>query len=204
MASTPSCMVSLGTAMPAFSLPDTVSGRTLDSSALAGRPSVVIFICNHCPYVKHIRAGLAEFGRYCRDNRVPMVAISSNDVAGYHDDAPEAMARESASAGYIFPYLYDESQAVAKSLDARCTPDLFIFDREGKLAYRGQFDDARPSNQIPVTGNDARAAIEALLVGRRPAADQKASIGCNIKWKPDFSASPHVLVGRGRSPAGGG
>ena len=184
MASTPSRMVSLGTAMPAFSLPDTISGRTLDSSALAGKPSVVIFICNHCPYVKHIRAGLAEFGRYCRSKGAPMVAISSNDVAAYPDDAPEAMVREAASAGYIFPYLYDESQAVAKAFDARCTPDLFIFDRDGKLAYRGQFDDARPANAVPVTGRDARAAIDALLAGQPPAAEQKASIGCNIKWKP--------------------
>ena len=177
-------MVSLGTAMPAFALPDTVSGRTLDSSALAGHPSVVIFICNHCPYVKHIQAGLADFGRYCRSKGVPMVAISSNDVANYPADGPEAMARESASAGYIFPYLYDESQSVAKAFDARCTPDLFIFDRDGNLAYRGQFDDARPGNQIPVTGRDARAAVDALVAGGKPSSDQKASIGCNIKWKP--------------------
>jgi peroxiredoxin len=177
-------MVSLGTPMPAFSLPDTISGRTLNSSALAGKPSVIIFLCNHCPYVKHVRAGLAEFARDCRSKGVPMVAISSNDVAHHPDDGPEAMAREAASAGYIFPYLYDESQAVAKAFDARCTPDLFIFDRDGKLAYRGQFDDARPSNTIPVTGRDARAAVNSLLAGQRPAADQKASIGCNIKWKP--------------------
>jgi peroxiredoxin len=186
MASTPSRMVSLGTQMPSFALPDTVSGRTLDSSALAGKPSVVVFICNHCPYVKHIRAGLAEFGHFCRDKRVPMVAISANDAVKYPDDAPEAMAREARDAGYVFPYLYDESQEVARAFDARCTPDLFIFDRDGKLAYRGQFDDARPSNQIPVTGRDARAAIDALLAGKQPAIEQKASIGCNIKWKPDF------------------
>ena len=184
MASTPSRMVSLGTAMPAFSLPDTVSGRILDSSALAGHPSAVILICNHCPYVKHIRAGLADFGQYCRSKGVPMVAISSNDVASHPDDGPEAMARESASAGYIFPYLYDEAQAVAKAFDARCTPDLFIFDSAGKLAYRGQFDDSRPSNQIAVTGRDARAAVDALVAGGKPSSDQKASIGCNIKWKP--------------------
>jgi peroxiredoxin len=184
MASTPSRMVSLGTAMPIFSLPDTISGRTLDSSALACKPSVVVFICNHCPYVKHIRAGLADFGRYCRSKGVPMVAISSNDIVGHPDDAPDAMSREAASAGYIFPYLYDESQAVAKAFDARCTPDLFVFDRDGKLAYRGQFDDARPSNPIPVTGRDARAAVEALLSGQQPDSNQKASIGCNIKWKP--------------------
>ena len=184
MANTPSRMVSLGTAMPDFSLPDTISGRTLHSSALAGKPRVVIFICNHCPFVKHIQSALAEFGRYCRSKGVPMVAISSNDVASYPDDAPEAMAREAANAGYIFPYLFDESQAVAKAFDARCTPDLFIFDRDGKLAYRGQFDDARPGNQIPVTGQDARAAVDLLVAGGQPAAEQKASIGCNIKWKP--------------------
>jgi peroxiredoxin len=176
-------MVSLGTAMPSFALPDTVGGKTVDSSVLSGKPSVVIFICNHCPYVKHIRAGLAEFGRDCKARNVPMVAISANDASKYPDDAPEAMTREAAEAGYVFPYLYDESQAVAKSFDARCTPDLFIFDRDGKLAYRGQFDDARPGNGIVVTGRDARAAVEALLTGRTPAPEQKASIGCNIKWK---------------------
>jgi peroxiredoxin len=184
MASTPSRMVSLGTAMPRFSLPDTTSGKTASSSALAGKPSVVIFICNHCPYVKRIQAGLADFGHFCASNGVPMVAISSNDIVGYPADSPEAMATEARQAGYVFPYLYDESQAVAKAFDARCTPDLFIFDRDGRLAYHGQFDDARPGNQLPVTGRDARAAIEALLAGQPPAAEQKVSIGCNIKWKP--------------------
>jgi peroxiredoxin len=177
-------MVSLGTPMPSFSLPDTVSGQMVASASLAGNPSVVVFICNHCPYVKHIRAGLADFGRTCRDKGVGMVAISANDVDNYPDDAPAAMAVEARQAGYVFPYLYDESQAVAKAFDARCTPDLFIFDGDGKLAYRGQFDDARPSNPIPVTGRDARAAVDALLVGQQPAANQKASIGCSIKWKP--------------------
>ena len=184
MASTPSRMVSLGTLMPSFSLPDAASGLTIDSSALAGKPSVVIFICNHCPFVKHIRAGLADFGRYCRALGVPMVAINSNDITNYPADAPAAMASESANVGYIFPYLYDESQVVAKAFEARCTPDLFIFDSNSKLAYRGQFDDARLSNQIPVTGRDARAAVEALLAGQQPSAEQKASIGCSIKWKP--------------------
>jgi len=184
MSATPSQMVSLGTAMPAFSLPDTVSGRSVDSASLLGRPSVVIFICNHCPYVKHIRAGLAEFGRTCREKNVGMVAISSNDIANYPADSPTAMAAEAKEAGYVFPYLYDESQSVARAFDARCTPDLFIFDERGKLAYRGQFDGARPANPIPVTGGDARAAVDALLAGQRPAAEQKASIGCNIKWKP--------------------
>jgi peroxiredoxin len=184
MAAAPSRMVALGTTMPSFSLPDTKSGRVLESSSLAGRPSVVIFICNHCPYVKHIQAGLAEFGRFCRDNRVPMVAISANDADKYPDDAPAAMAEEAQRAGYVFPYLYDESQAVAKAFDARCTPDLYIFYAEGKLAYRGQFDDARPGNGLPVTGGDARAAVEALLDGGQPPAEQKPSIGCNIKWRP--------------------
>ena len=184
MAATPSRMVTLGTPMPSFSLPDATTGKAIDSTSLAGRPAVVIFICNHCPYVKHIQAGLADFGRFCRESTVGMVAISANDVSTHPDDAPEAMAAEAARAGYVFPYLYDESQAVARAFGARCTPDLFIFDADGKLAYRGQLDDARPGNGAPVTGRDARAAVEALLAGRRPRAEQKPSIGCNIKWKP--------------------
>lgn len=184
MAATPSRMVSLGSSMPSFELPDTVTGKEVASAALAGKPSVVIFICNHCPFVKHIRKGLADFGHFCTERGVPMVAISSNDVDSYPDDAPEAMAAEAARAGYVFPYLYDETQAVARAFDARCTPDLFIFDGEGRLAYRGQFDDARPQSPVPVTGRDARAAVEALLAGQRPDANQKASIGCSIKWKP--------------------
>jgi len=184
MADTPSRMVSLGTPMPSFSLPDAISGRVLHSSALAGHPSVVVFICNHCPYVKHIRAGLADLGRFCRERNVPMVAISANDVATYPEDGPVEMAAEARAAGYVFPYLYDETQATARAFDAACTPDLYIFDREGTLAYRGQFDDARPGNGIRVTGRDARAAVEALLAGDRPAAEQKPSLGCSIKWKP--------------------
>ncbi len=184
MAATPSRMISLGTPMPSFELPDAVSGKSIASSSLAGKPSVVIFICNHCPYVKHIRKGLAEFGRFCKERDVPMVAISANDAETYPEDGLEAMAAEAAYAGYAFPYLYDESQVVARAFDARCTPDLFIFDREGKLAYRGQFDDARPQSPVPVTGRDARAAVEALLAGQKPSSEQKASIGCSIKWKP--------------------
>ncbi len=183
MAATPSRMIALGTPMPSFSLPDTITGKVVSSSSLAGKPSVVIFICNHCPYVKHIRKGLADFGRFCVERDVPMVAISANDVTTYPEDAHDAMAAEAAAAGYVFPYLYDESQAVARAFDARCTPDLFIFDRDGKLAYRGQFDDARPGSPGPGTGRDARAAVQALLSGQRPAANQKASIGCSIKWK---------------------
>jgi peroxiredoxin len=176
-------MLPLGTELPVFSLPDTVSGRTVDSSTLAGKPAVVFFICNHCPFVKHIRAGIADFGRYCRDNGVTMVAISSNDAIAYPADAPPAMTAEAADAGYVFPYLYDESQAVARAFDAACTPDLYIFDKHGKLAYRGQFDAARPGNDVPVTGRDARAAVDALVAGKLPTSDQIPSIGCNIKWK---------------------
>ncbi len=187
MAATPSSMISLGTRMPSFALPDTVGGKTVSSSSLAGKPSVVIFICNHCPFVKHIRKGLADFGRFCAQHDVPMGAISANDVEAYPDDAPEAMAAEAVQAGYVFPYLYDESQAVARAFDARCTPDLFIFDRDGKLAYRGQFDDARPQSLVPVTGHDARAAVEALIAGQKPSPMQKASIGCSIKWKPGMA-----------------
>jgi cytochrome oxidase Cu insertion factor (SCO1/SenC/PrrC family) len=183
MARTPSNMLPLGHSLPEFALPDTVSGKTFGSKDLAGKPSVVIFICNHCPYVKHIRAGLADFGAWARDKGVPLLAVSSNDVDNYPDDSPEMMKKEAAQAAYVFPYLYDESQAVAKAFQAACTPDLYIFDAAGKLAYRGQFDDSRPSNGVPVTGKDARAAVEALLAGQKPNDDQRPSIGCNIKWK---------------------
>jgi len=176
-------MRELGTPIPSFNLPDTVSGKLVSSDSLSGKPSVVIFICNHCPYVKHIREGLAAFGRFCQERGVAMVAISSNDVAMYPDDSPEKMALEAKSAGYVFPYLFDESQDVARSFEAACTPDLYIYDARGLLAYRGQFDDSRPNSGIPVTGKDARAAVEALLAGQAPSPDQKASIGCNIKWK---------------------
>ena len=176
-------MLPLGTPLPAFSLPDTVSGGVVSSESLAGKPAVVFFICNHCPFVKHIRAGLADFGRYCREQGVGMVAISSNDASAYPADAPSAMTAEAAEAGYVFPYLYDESQAVARAFDAACTPDLYIFDKNGKLAYRGQFDGARPGNEVPVTGRDARAAVAALVGGASPTSDQIPSIGCNIKWR---------------------
>jgi peroxiredoxin len=185
MARTPSKMIALGTPMPAFSLPEPLRGQQIfHSSSLRGRPSVVIFICNHCPYVQHIRAGLAAFGRDCLAQGVGMVAINSNDVIAYPADAPEAMASEAEQAGYVFPYLFDETQSVARAFDACCTPDLFIFTSDGSLAYRGQFDEARPSNAIPVTGNHARAAVQALLAGTAPSSEQIPSIGCGIKWKP--------------------
>ena len=183
MARTPSNMRELGTPIPSFNLPDTVSGKLVSSDSLLGKPAVVMFICNHCPYVKHIRQGLAAFARFCQERGANMVAISSNDAVAYPDDSPEAMAIEAEQAGYVFPYLFDETQAVARAFDAACTPDLYIYDAQGRLAYRGQFDDSRPKTDIPVTGKDARAAIEALLAGAQPSLDQQPSIGCNIKWK---------------------
>lgn len=190
MAATPSTMRSLGAPLPAFQLPDTRGWRGGASADLVGDdflrgggPAVVAFICNHCPFVVHIRAGLVEFGKYCSDAGVRFVAISSNDASTYPQDGPEPMAAEARRHGYTFPYLYDESQQVARAFDAACTPDFFVFDGEGKLAYRGQFDASRPSNQVPVTGADLRAAVDALLAGKAPNADQTPSIGCNIKWK---------------------
>jgi peroxiredoxin len=176
-------MLPLGTALPQFSLPDTASGRTVASSELGGKPSVVAFICNHCPYVKHIRQGLADFGRYCAERGVALVAISSNDPVTHPDDGPKEMALEARSAGYAFPYLFDETQAVARAFNAACTPEFYVFGSDGKLAYRGQFDGARPKNDVPVTGADVRAAVDALLAGKQPNADQIPSIGCSIKWK---------------------
>jgi hypothetical protein len=176
-------MRALGTELPSFRLPDVATQELISSTTLAGRPSVIAFICNHCPFVKHIKPALADFGRYCRDNGVPMVAISSNDAESYPDDGPERMAEEVKTFGFVFPYLYDEDQSVARSFDAECTPEFFVFDAAAKLASRGQFDASRPNNGIPVTGDDLRAAVAALLEGRAPSADQKPSIGCNIKWK---------------------
>lgn len=183
MAATPSTMLPLGTKLPDFELPDTVTGAQISSSAFAGKPLVVAFICNHCPFVIHIREGLAAFGRFCAESGVGMIAISSNDVAHYPQDGPERMRDEARAAGYTFPYLYDESQDVARAFHAACTPDLYLFDGAGELVYRGQFDDSRPSNGKPVTGADLRAAVAAVLAGGKPSPVQAASIGCNIKWK---------------------
>ncbi len=176
-------MRALGSPLPSFSLPDTVSGRTVSSTDLAGKPAVVIFICNHCPYVLHIRQALADFGRFCRDNGVAMVAISSNDALAYPQDGPQAMALEAERAGYVFPYLFDETQIVALAFEAACTPDLYVYDAAGALAYRGQFDDSRPKTEVVATGKDARLAVQALLSGGVPSIEQTPSIGCNIKWK---------------------
>jgi peroxiredoxin len=190
MAKTPSTMLPLGTTAPDFKLPDT-NGKLVSPADFKGKPALlVLFICNHCPFVKHLRSELAKLGRDFIPRGVAIVAINSNDVANYPDDSPAKMAEEVKSAGYIFPYLYDESQAVARAYRAACTPDIYLFDQNRKLVYRGQFDDSRPGNGLPVTGQDLRAALDAVLAGKPVPADQKASLGCNIKWKagnePDY------------------
>ena len=179
-----STMLPLGTMAPDFRLPDT-SGKTVSLANFQKAPALlVIFMCNHCPYVKHIRSGLAQLARDYQPRGVAIVGISSNDVANYPADSPARMAEEAKSAGYTFPYLYDESQQVAKDYKAACTPDIFLFDQNQRLAYRGQMDDSRPGNGLPVTGKDLRAALDALLASKPVSPAQKPSIGCNIKWKP--------------------
>jgi peroxiredoxin len=184
MALTPSTMLPLGTPAPDFRLPDT-HGKIVSLADFKDKPALlVIFMCNHCPYVKHLRAGLAQLARDYQPRGVGIVGINSNDVENYPEDSPAKMAEEVKSAGYTFPYLYDESQAVAKAYHAACTPDIYLFDRERRLVYRGQFDASRPGNGIPVTGRDLRAALDAVLAGRPVSGEQKPSLGCNIKWKP--------------------
>ncbi len=176
-------MLELGTPLPEFSLPDTVSGHTFRSSDFANGPLVVAIICNHCPFVKHIKPGIAELGRYCRQHGVGMVAVSSNDAVSHPNDGPAPMKEDAARFGYGFPYLYDESQDVARAFRAVCTPEFYLFDGEHRLVYRGQMDDARPNGPEPNDGKDIKAAIEAVIEGRSPSGDQKPSIGCSIKWK---------------------
>jgi peroxiredoxin len=186
MALTPSTMLPLGTPAPDFALPDT-AGRTVRLADFAAAPVLVVaFICNHCPYVKHLRAALADFGRDCAARGVAFVAICSNDAVTHPADAPAAMAAEARAAGYVFPYLHDAAQAVAAAYRAACTPDFYAFDAARRLAYRGQFDDSRPGNGRPVTGADLRAAVDALLAGRPVPPTQKPSMGCNIKWRPGY------------------
>jgi peroxiredoxin len=179
-----STMLPLGTKAPDFRLPDT-SGKLVSLSQFTSASALlVMFICNHCPYVKHIRAGLAQLARDYLPQKVAIVGINSNDIVNYPADSPARMAEEAKSAGYPFPYLFDETQAVAKAYRAACTPDIYLFDENRRLVYRGQFDDSRPGNGIPVTGKDLRLALDAVLSGKPLPSDQKPSIGCNIKWKP--------------------
>jgi thiol-disulfide isomerase/thioredoxin len=183
MVRTASTMLPLRTEVPNFSLPNVVDGKTVSRSDFEGKPLLVMFICNHCPFVKHLQSALAAFGKEYAAKGLSIVAISSNDVATHPDDSPDLMQDEAKVAGYTFPYLYDETQQVAKDFHAACTPDFFLFDRQGKLAYRGQFDDSRPSTGVPITGADLRAASDAVLAGKPVPEPHKPSIGCNIKWK---------------------
>jgi peroxiredoxin len=183
MAETPSTMVPLGTPAPDFRLPDTDGTFVSRDDFRDAQALLTMFICNHCPFVKHIRDGLAQFGRDYQGRGLAIVAISSNDAAAYPADSPANMAKEKRATGYVFPYLYDETQQVAKAYRAACTPDFFLYDRDRRLVYRGQFDDSRPGNGRPVSGTDLRAAVDALLAGKPLPAQQKPSIGCNIKWK---------------------
>jgi peroxiredoxin len=183
MSLTPSTMLPLGTVAPDFRLPDT-NGKTVSLADFKSQPALlVVFMCNHCPYVQHIRAGLAQLAGDYLPRGLAMVGINSNDIANFPEDSPAKMATEARAAGYLFPYLYDESQAVAKAFHAACTPDFFLFDRGRRLVYRGQFDASRPGNGIPVTGKDLRAALDAVLAGKTTSQFQAPSMGCNIKWK---------------------
>jgi len=178
-------MLPLGTQAPSFSLPDP-SGKLVSLADFAGSPALlVIFMCNHCPYVKHVAAGLAQLAKEYQAKGVAVVGISSNDVQSHPADAPAKMAEEIKLRGYTFPYLFDETQSVAKAYRAACTPDFYIFDGAQKLVYRGQMDGSRPDSGIPVTGGDLRVALDAVLAGKPAPAEQKPSIGCNIKWKPN-------------------
>jgi len=184
MSLTPSNMMPLGTQAPDFTLPDTVSGDELSLQSLKGEhATVIMFICNHCPFVKHIEDELVRLGQDYPAKGISRVAISANDVKSHPDDSPEKMKQLAESLGYNFPYLYDESQDVAKSYDAACTPDFYIFDKDLKCVYRGQLDGSRPGNNVSVTGIDLRRALESLLSGNQINLDQIPSVGCNIKWK---------------------
>jgi len=184
MAQTASTMLPLGTPAGDFRLPEPATGKTVSLSDFQSAPALLIMVlCNHCPFVKHIRQGLVQFAHDYQAKGLAIVAISANDVVNYPADSPAKMAEEAKTFGYPFPYLYDESQSVAKAYHAACTPDFFLFGADRKLVYRGQFDGSRPGNNIPVTGADLRAAADATLAGQPAPTDQKPSIGCNIKWK---------------------
>ncbi len=185
MAETPSTMLSLGTALPALRLADAASGRIVDAKEeLKGKKGLVVaFICNHCPFVVHIRAEMVRAAHRAIERGVAFIAVNSNDEVEYPQDGPAAMKKLAQGEGWRFPFVFDATQEVAKAFRAACTPDFFVFDAKGLLAYRGQFDDSRPSNGKPVTGKDLNAAVDAVAAGQAPAREQRASIGCNIKWK---------------------
>ncbi|MGB5434921.1 MAG: thioredoxin family protein [Maribacter sp.] len=183
MADTPSNMKPLGTKAPSFDLMDTISGKTLSLHSLKGEiGTLIMFICNHCPFVIHINPEIAKMAKEYQEKGISFIAISSNDVVNYPQDAPHLMKQKAKEVGYSFPYLYDETQEVAKAYHAACTPDFYLFDKALNLVYRGQLDDSRPGNDIPITGKDLRDAMEALLEGKAINPNQKPSIGCSIKW----------------------
>lgn len=184
MSSTSSTMLDLGTTAPFFSLPDADGAVVCLDDFWPARGLVVVFLCNHCPYVRHLRAEVAALARETTARGVGWVAIMPNDVQAWPQDGPEAMRHEREELAYPFPYLLDETQSVAKAYRAACTPDFYLFDQDRRLVYRGQFDDSRPGNDVPVSGRDLREAIEAVLAGRPVSADQTPSVGCGIKWKP--------------------
>ncbi len=184
MSATASNMINLGTEAPAFSLVDTVSGQILSLTTLAGETAtVVMFICNHCPYVRHVNSELVNMATEFMPKGINFIAISSNDTKKYPEDGPEQMKQTASRLGYPFPYLFDESQQVAKAYDAACTPDFYVYDRNLKLAYRGQLDNSRPGNKVPVSGKDVRQALQALIDGTPVSSLQLPSIGCSLKWK---------------------
>jgi peroxiredoxin len=184
MALTESTMLELGTVAPDFALTDVVSGKTVKRDDFKGKQGLlVLFICAHCPYVKHIEKSLGKLAADYAGKPLAIVAISSNDVKTHPADSPEGLKQQAKANGFTFPYLYDESQAVAHAYKASCTPDPYLFDKDFKLVYRGQYDDSRPGNGVPVTGKDLRAAIDLVLAGKPAPAEQRPSIGCNIKWR---------------------
>jgi thiol-disulfide isomerase/thioredoxin len=185
MALTESTMVGLGTTAPDFQLPDAVSGKTISlHSFVADKALLVMFVCRHCPYVQHVKHELGRLGQDYAGKSLGILAISSNDVAEFPDDAPDKMREMAVELGFRFPFCYDENQQTAKAYTAACTPDFFLFDQKRRLVYRGQLDDSRPDSPKPVTGRDLRAAMDAALAGQAVHSDQKPSLGCNIKWKP--------------------
>jgi peroxiredoxin len=177
-------MLALGTRASDFNLPDTISGKIVSLNGIRSKTAtVIIFLCNHCPYVKHIQNGLAAFVKEYQAKGISFAGISPNDITNYPEDSPEKMKEVAEEAGYTFPYLYDESQDVARAYNAACTPEFYVFDKDLKLVYRGQFDDSRPSLDIPVTGKDLRKALDNIIKGVAVDPNQKPSIGCSIKWK---------------------
>jgi peroxiredoxin len=184
MVLTPSKMIPLGTTAPDFTLTDAINGKSLSLNEIRGpQATVIMFICNHCPFVKHIRTKLVEVANHYQKQGIAFIAINSNEIENYPEDAPEHMKKVAQRLGYPFPYLFDETQDVAKAYKATCTPDFFIFNHDLKCIYRGQFDDSRPNNNIGVTGKDLSRALDQILAGESVFKDQKPSLGCNIKWK---------------------